>query len=109
MSRILSIFEIIIGCALIIGEPAVRRIFTELLGFYLYVHCNIAITLLSFTNNLFEEELYENILTMYRTIPFNVIQHFFLYPETYVFCGWLLIVYNLRNILYSNKKSYSHV
>ena len=100
MSLISSFLEIIVGWALIVGEPAVRRIFTELLGFYLYIHCNIATTLLSFTNNLFEEELYENILEMYRTIPFNVIHHLFLYPETYVFFGWLIFVYGCSKILY---------
>jgi hypothetical protein len=94
-----SIFQTVFGCYLIIGDNSFRRFFIEVLSFSLYIHCSIASTLLSLTGNLFEGEVYNSVLEMYRTLPYKVIHHFFLYPEAFVFCGWFMAIYGLGRIV----------
>jgi len=94
-----SILQTVFGCYLIIGNDSFRRFFIEVLSFGLYIHCSIASTLLSLTGNLFEPELYTTVLEMYRTIPYRIIHHFYLYPETFVFCGWFMAVYGLGRVV----------
>ena len=101
MSLLFSTLQTIFGYFLIIGDLPCRRIFLEALGFALYLHCNIAGALLSFTNNYFDPELYGTVLNMYRQAPFKTIEHFMVYPETFVFCGWLMFIYGMSSILHS--------
>jgi len=100
MYLLFSALQAIFGYFLIIGDLPCRRIFLEVLGFTLSIHCNIAGALLSFTNNFFEPELYATLLNMYRKMPFKTVEHFMVYPETFVFCGWLMCVYGISSILH---------
>ena len=99
MSIVFSGLQALFGYFLIIGDLPCRRIFLEALGFTLYIHCSLAAALLSFTNNCFEPELYQTVLNMYRQAPFKTVDHFLVYPETFVFCGWLMFIYGLSSFL----------
>jgi hypothetical protein len=95
-----SALQTLFGYFLIVGHLPCRRIFIEALTFGLYLHCNIASALLSFTHDYFEPELYVTVLNMYRAAPYKTLEHFMVYPETYVFCGWILFVYGVNSMLY---------
>lgn len=101
MSIFLSLVQVIFGNLLIVNEYPVRHFFLELISFCLYIHCSIAATFLSFMKEFFDYQEYNRLLYMYRIIPFKVNEHFIDYPETYVFCGWLMVVYGVSSIFKS--------
>jgi len=101
MSLVFSAVQTLFGYFLIIGDFSCRRVFLEALVFALYLHCNIAAALLSFTHNYFDPELYATVLNMYRQAPFKTVEHFMVYPEAFIFCGWLMFVYGASSVLHS--------
>ena len=101
MSLIMSLLQVLFGHFLIVNEYPVRHFFIEFVSFSLYLHCSIATTTLSLMKTFFEYQEYNRLLMMYRIIPFKVVEHFTDYPETYVFCGWLMLVYGASSIFRS--------
>jgi len=100
MSAFYSICEIIFGHYLIIGNYEFRHFFIEALVFILSLQCKIAIFVISFTQKYFDDTLYNSVISIYSTIPYNTYAHFRMYPELYVYAGWTMIVVGLVNTIH---------
>jgi len=96
--------DIILGVGLLYGDVASRHFLTCITKYVLYVWFNITIYAMNYIHTSVDSDVYNEILKMYYTIPYNVDKYFYTSPYTYECMGWVLILYGIRNAYKSSCK-----
>jgi len=103
--------QVFFGYSLIVGAPSSRSFFLDLVANIIHIHCSIATLIMSFlhnmnTNTLFEEQQFNEVVGIFRNMPYKFAEHFYFYPEGYVVCGWLIAISGALSILSYISRSY---
>lgn len=99
-----NIFLILFGTAILGGDVLSRQFFLASLKYFLYVTSTTCMCLLEILPRFTNDDVYDDVMFIYTTLPHVAVSHFMTYSELYFICGYLMLMLGFTRTLMSCMK-----
>ena len=87
------------GTAILAGHEPSRQFFLASLKYFLHITTAACIFLIQSLPRFAEEEIYEDVLNIYSSLPYTAIRHFRTYSEPFFICGYIMVIVGLMRTI----------